>query len=395
MDKKAWVHQLKKQIDQRGKAKAAWYVTWNDPEGRRRTTSCGPGKVGHRAAEKLADKIHAELVTGTYRSKSKTTWDELRSKYEEKIASRFDGPSRQAAEMALNNFQRVAKPKYLKSITADLIDGYVSKRLEEFAQRTGKPDRSANKILTKVSPATVNKELRYVRLVLNVAKEWKMIQEVPKIRFLKLPKLLPTFIPADHFAAVYTACGKSTMPGDVRNIAPAQWWRGLIVMGYMTGWRISQLLSLKWADVDLSNGTAIARVVEGNKGKREERIPLHPLVIDHLKPLAGSFDELVFPWTDNPRNLWLEFQRIQQAAQLADGSPMPKGGKRGDWYGFHDLRRGFATMNAGSMDLFELQGLMQHRTLETTREYVNMAKRYNETVKNLFVPQNLRISEVG
>lgn len=74
---------------------------------------------------------------------------------------------------------------------------------------------------------------------------------------------------------------------------------------------------------------------------------------------------------------------------------MPKGGKRGDWYGFHDLRRGFATMNAGSMDLFELQGLMQHKTLETTRKYVNMAKRYNETVKNLFVPQNLRISEVG
>lgn len=70
--------------------------------------------------------------------------------------------------MALNNFQRVPKPKYLKSITADLIDGYVSKRLEEFAQRTGKPERSANRILTKVSPATVNKELRYVRLVLNV-----------------------------------------------------------------------------------------------------------------------------------------------------------------------------------------------------------------------------------
>ena len=54
---------------------------------------------------------------------------------------------------------------------------------------------------------------------------------------------------------------------------------------------------------------------------------------------------------------------IQAVAKLADGAPMPKAGKRGRWYGFHDLRRGFATMNAGQIDLFELQQLMQHRDL--------------------------------
>ena len=38
---------------------------------------------------------------------------------------------------------------------------------------------------------------------------------------------------------------------------------------------------------------------------------------------------------------------------------------------------------------------MQHKSLETTRLYVNMAQRLNETVKTLFVPPVLRKSEIG
>ena len=38
---------------------------------------------------------------------------------------------------------------------------------------------------------------------------------------------------------------------------------------------------------------------------------------------------------------------------------------------------------------------MQHQTLSTTQGYVNMAKRLNETVKNLFVPPVLRMAETA
>ena len=52
-------------------------------------------------------------------------------------------------------------------------------------------------------------------------------------------------------------------------------------------------------------------------------------------------------------------------------------------------------MNAATINLFELHGLMQHKSLETTRQYVNMAKGYDETVKNLFVPPNLTNGKTG
>ncbi|HWB10919.1 MAG TPA: tyrosine-type recombinase/integrase [Pirellulales bacterium] len=59
---------------------------------------------------------------------------------------------------------------------------------------------------------------------------------------------------------------------------------------------------------------------------------------------------------------------------------------RQDRFGLHDLRRGFATMNAAGMDLFTLQKLMQHKSLETTKLYVNMVDRLKPAVANIFVP---------
>jgi integrase len=53
----------------------------------------------------------------------------------------------------------------------------------------------------------------------------------------------------------------------------ADWWRGLIVAGYMTGWRISDLLGLRREDLDLEGGYAVTRF-EDNKGKRDDRRPL-------------------------------------------------------------------------------------------------------------------------
>ena len=193
---------------------------------------------------------------------------------------------------------------------------------------------------------------------------------------------------------MFQACEVATMPDDIPNVSPTDWWRGLLLLLYMTGWRIGQTLKLKHGDIDIEAGTALSRA-DSNKGRRDQLIPLHPLVIQYLKPLTASFNPLVFPWNHNNRTLWSEFARIQEATQIADKSPMPKCGKNGGWYGFHDLRRGFATVNAASMDLFELQSLMQHRSLATTQGYISMAERLQKPVNNLFVPSLPKIGETA
>jgi len=291
--------------------------------------------------------------------------------------------------LSLKTFARITEPKQLKSIDTAKVDEFIGLRKKETITV-----KSRGGVVRPISPATINRERRYIRAALRLAADWGFIEKVPRVRFLKLSTKLPTFVPPEHFSAMYQACQIATMPNDLPNIQPADWWRGLLVLLYMSGWRIGQTLKLKMEDIDFEAGTALSRA-DANKGRRDQLIPLHPLVIQHLKPMTASFSPLIFPWNYNNRTLWSEFARIQAASVLADKSAMPKAGKNGGWYGFHDLCRGFATLNASSMDLLELKELMQHRSLTTTQGYVNMAQRLQKPVNNLFVPELLKISETA
>jgi hypothetical protein len=79
---KAWVFQDDKQVKKVGSESASFYVGFFDPTGRKRCRSCGPGASGMRAANKLREKIAAELLTGTFEDPGRKTWDEFRQEYE-------------------------------------------------------------------------------------------------------------------------------------------------------------------------------------------------------------------------------------------------------------------------------------------------------------------------
>jgi integrase len=144
----------------------------------------------------------------------------------------------------------------------------------------------------------------------------------------------------------------------------------------MTGWRISALLALRREDVNMEKGTALTRA-EDNKGKRDQLIVLPPIVIDHLQKLPG-FGPQLLPWNYRKATLFNEFGRIQAGAGVK-----PVGKER---YGFHDLRRAFATMNADKLTADALQALMQHQDYKTTQRYINMARQLKPAALNLFVP---------
>jgi integrase len=177
---------------------------------------------------------------------------------------------------------------------------------------------------------------------------------------------LPTYVTPEHFAAIYKACDSARMPED-QPYPAADWWRGLIVLAYMTGWRIGDVLGLARQDVDLKEGTAVTRCeTEGNKGKRDEQVKLAPVVVEHLTRLA-ALDPGMFPWNHNLRTLDEEWLRIQQAAGIH--LPCRKKHEHTEHchaYGFRDLRRAFATMNASRLSADALQSLMRHKSYQTT-----------------------------
>jgi integrase len=249
-----------------------------------------------------------------------------------------------------------------------------------------------------VSPATVNKDLRHLRAALRKAYKWGYLPAVPDFDFEQEPKKLPRYVAPDHFAAIYRACDAARMPED-QPYPAADWWRALLVFAYMTGWRIGELLALPKDDLDLAAGTAVTRW-EDNKGDRDDRVRLHPVVVDHLKRIAG-FSPAVFPWNHNRRTLDAEFARVQRAAVVKDekGEDVPlhllcrrkhEHTPACHTYGFHDLRRAFATMNADKLTADALQALMRHKSYQTTQRYINMTRQLDEAVGVLHVPEVLK-----
>jgi integrase len=362
----AWIFQDHRQKQRLGD-KCPWSVGWIDPDGKRRSKKLG----SKSAAEKYARKTEGQLASGTYESKKNTSWESFKQEYLDRGMPGAAPRTVESAESAIDHFEKLIKPVRVNAITSRTFAEYVALRTTPPAVEEGKDPRPP------ISPATVNKELRHLRAIVRKAHKWGYLPKLPEIDFLKEHGKLPTYVSPEHFAKLYQHADAARWPADGHYDA-ADWWRALFVMAYLTGWRIGSLMALRWADVDLEGGFAVSRAAD-NKGKRDQRVPLHPVVAEHLKKLV-CFSATVFAWDHNRRALFLELHAIQKAAGVA-----PEGTKA--HYGFHDFRRAFATMNAATMSPDALQALMQHKDYQTTQRYINMARQLNPAVQSLFVPE--------
>jgi integrase len=380
----AWIYQDDKQVKKHGPEAASWYVGWIDPEGKRRCKSCGPGGAGQRNAEKLRRKVEAQLLTGTYQGESRAAWSDFRKEWEAKVGAGQAPRTRALTREALDHFERLVRPTKTYFVTTRHIDHYVAKRRQEPGRHVG----------DLVSPATVNKELRHLHAVLRVGQEWGYLPAVPRFRMLREPGRLPSYVTPEHFAALYHACDLARVPRGLAHCTAAAWWRGLLVLGYLTGWRLGDMLCLRRDRLDLEAGVAELRA-EDTKARREERVPLHPVVVEHLRKLAG-FTPLVFDFAQTERTLYNEFARLQEAAGIHLACDAEHRHTRFcHVYGFHDLRRAFATLNADRLTPDALQALMRHKDYKTTMRYINMARQLDAAVAGLHVPEVLRQARPG
>ena len=239
----AWIYQDDHQVKKVGAENASYYVGWFNPEGKKRCKSCGKGEAGKRLAEKVRRKVEAELMTGTYREQVQTTWESFRKDYDEKVLAGLAPKTRSQYNTSLDHFERIVKPTRVFYLGTSHVADFVAARRKEPGQKRG----------ALVSPETINHDLRHLKAALAVAKEWGHLATLPKVRMEKTVKHLPTYVNGDHFALIYGACHKARMP-EGQPYPAADWWRALLVMGYMTGWRISDMLGLKRADLDADGG---------------------------------------------------------------------------------------------------------------------------------------------
>lgn len=401
---KAWITQRKAHIEKLGADKAPWIVEYVDPiTGKRKFETKGPElkkdrqRCGKRAAENRRDELNYQFMTGTYVAPKDQqpealpmTWSEFIPDYLAK-GLRDPRPATLAeAEKTLDHFVRLLKlgSVPVEATTAKMIADYIAARSKE----RGKAVEST------VSPATINRELRRIKAALRTAHDWELIERVPKINsqvFVRENRKLHRFVTDDDFTRIYAACDKATVPAGLHYSAE-DWWKALLGFAYHTGWRIGELMALRWADVDLDAGTAKTQA-EDNKGRKDSIAPLHPVIVELLRPLRSPHP-MVFRWDLERKPLLDAFHKLQAAAGISLDCANPRKHECSpacQFYGFHDLRRAFATLNATRVSGEVLQSLMRHSSYQTTQRYISIAGQLQPKLADLFVspallPKNTR-----
>ncbi|RIK73641.1 MAG: hypothetical protein DCC68_24520 [Planctomycetota bacterium] len=371
---RAWLFQDPKQKKLLGDD-APWCVGYYDPDGKRKQQSAG----AKSRAEKLLRKIEGELAAGVYQSRSRKTWKEFREEYDAKILPRLAIKSQLSMKTALGHFERIISPAKVAGIKAATIDEFIAKR-------SGEPGR---KIESTVSAATINHDLRHIKAALNVAKEWGYLPAVPRIRMVREEQRIGQVITPEHFKLIYEAADKARRP-ELSQCSAEEWWQALLVFALTTGWRIEEILAFKRDDLDLTTGAIVTRAGD-NKGKRDDTDHLPAAALEHIKAVVG-FGPMVFEWPHDHRTLWTEFHDIQRAAGIhlpCRDADKHKCGETCHVYGFHALRRGYATLNADTMPAAVLQRKMRHKSFTTTLRYIGLADKMKAAAEKVYVPDFL------
>lgn len=192
-----------------------------------------------------------------------------------------------------------------------------------------------------------------LRAVYRKMAEWKLYDGLnPCDGISKFPEQSrDRFIKADEAPKLFTALAE----------AP-EYFRHFVILGLATGARRSNLVSMRWADLDLTAGLWM---IPGAQSKNDKAmvVPLIPAALDVLKTRQGNGSPWVFPANSeaghiqDPKKQW---KALLNRAGLDD-------------LRIHDLRRSlgsWAAINGASLAI--IGQALGHRSTDATKVYARL-----------------------
>jgi site-specific recombinase XerD len=182
---------------------------------------------------------------------------------------------------------------------------------------------------------------------------------------LKLPYVVPSLIyprMASKLPPVMSAQEIKTLIDSIKNIKH----RTIVMLLYSTGMRLSEIASLKIADIHSKNMRI--KVVQG-KGAKDRYTILSEQVLQELRAYYIIYKPVIYLFNGSGKGRPISHRSIQHLVQIA----LAQAGLNSKNYTVHTIRHSFAThlVDQGT-DLHTVKELLGHSNLQTTMRYMHL-----------------------
>jgi len=318
-------------------ARGRWWLDYYAPNGKRRRKLVGTSKSD---AERMLRKIKTTIDSNSYVDPTKApSFREFAALFMERHGQHK--PSYARNEGMFERLKDYFGQVKISKINSGHIESYRLMRLAQKSRRAPGP----------VSNVTVNRDVEALRSMLAKAVKWGFIGRNPasEVEDFDEDNKRERFLSSDEIRRLLRATKQSASP----ILRPA------VYLALQTGMRKSELLGLRWSDVNFEASKLLAR---DTKNGEPRQVPMSRRSTWLLKKMAAK----------NPLAEWV-FESQQRDGTKSGATDIKTGWHRAmrlariERFRFHDLRHTFAShfaMRRG--DLYALAKILGHSSPKIT-----------------------------
>lgn len=217
--------------------------------------------------------------------------------------------------------------------------------------------------------STINRAVKFVRMVLKAAEDNERIASAPRLKKLAAPKMKKKiYLSIEHVDKIYRACSAALWPTwdcnrNELSISPADYWRAIVVMLYNYGFRTNDLVQTEsaenpaicWKNIVFEPESPGSEVTNQHGWlyfvpAKTQRIKPDPLVLplsraakihlERIKPTDCNPSDPVFPFPRNKKRFYATWDLISTASGVGPKLAISQGR---EIYKIYDMRKTCAT----------------------------------------------------
>ena len=314
------------------KDRPGYWIHWTDAQGRRRWRKTNAQTLSQARAARSAELVRVEQsrVLG-FAPPGQETFADLAERFLSHQKPRLTAHAYTRESAIVNDHLKAFFPGKVAGIRKVDIQRYVTKRAGE------------------VSAHSVQKEANSLKHMLRLAVEWEIIPYSPALA-VKCPR-----VPAGRVRYL-----QPTELSTLLDVCP-NWLVPIVMLAVSTGMRRSEILGLRWLDVDLHNGRVMLPQTKNGDGRivylNQMARGAFALAMGNetVQPAAKIFAEVT------PEQVSVRFARLCTKLNIVD-------------FRFHDLRHTAASwLRMQGADIHTVAQLLGHKDLRMAARYQHLS----------------------